>query len=165
MDTRQITSILNSCNTTKKIFRGVYPLDHINECHGSGVYICNTDPSDMPGQHWIAIALSEDGEGEYFDSFGLPPLKQEFSTFLNKEARQWTYNSECLQHPLSTVCGQYCVLYVFNYAKGRNLNYFLSKFDKNLLENDYFVHDYVNSAFGLDIPLLDVDMIVNQFGY
>ena len=57
-------------------------MDRINQCHGSGVYICNTDPSDIPGQHWIAIALSKAGVGEYFDSVGLPPLKQEFSTFL-----------------------------------------------------------------------------------
>ena len=95
MDTKQIVSILNSCTTTKRVFRGVYPLDHIKQGHGPGVYICNTDPSDMPGEHWIVIALSEDGTGEYFDSFGLPPLKPEFLKFLNKESHQWTYNSEC----------------------------------------------------------------------
>jgi len=41
----------------------------------------------------------------------------------------------------------------------------LSKFDKNFLENDYVIHGYVNSAFGVNAPLLDVDKIVNQFGY
>ena len=165
MDTRQIASILLSHNQTQRVFRGVYSLDHINQCHGQGVYVCNTDPSDMPGQHWITVAIREDGSGEYFDSFGLPPQKEEFAKFLNKETRQWTYNAECLQHPLSTVCGHYCVLYVLNYAKGRNLDHLLSKFDKNYLENDYVVHEYVSSAFGVNVPLLDVDMIVNQFGY
>ena len=132
MDTGQIASILVSDSRTRRVFRGVYPLDRINQCHGQGVYVCNTDPSDMPGQHWITIAVREDGSGEYFDSFGLPPQKQEFAKFLNKETRQWTYNAECLQHPLSTVCGHYCVLYVLNYAKGRNLDHLLSKFDKSL---------------------------------
>ncbi len=159
MDTRQIASILYSRSATQSIFRGVYPLDRINQCQGQGVYVCNTDPSDKPGQHWVTIAISEDGSGEYFDSFGLPPQQEEFSQFLNKNTSTWTYNSGCLQHPLSTVCGHYCVLYVLNYAKGRSLDHLLAKFDKNLLENDYVVHEYVNSAFGVNV------LIVNQFGY
>jgi len=32
--------------------------------------VCNTDPSDKPGQHWVCIYVDDDGRGEFFDSFG-----------------------------------------------------------------------------------------------
>jgi len=33
--------------------------------------VCNTDPSYMPGEHWIAIYVDDHGRyGEYFDSLG-----------------------------------------------------------------------------------------------
>ena len=43
--------------------------------HGSIVYrlfVCDTDPRDKPGEHWIAMCI--DGEqGEYFDLIGRAP--------------------------------------------------------------------------------------------
>ncbi len=171
MDTRQIASILHSCPTTNSIFRGVFPLDKIKSEHGSsGIYVCNTHPSNKPGEHWIVIVISPNGGGgEYFDSFGLPPQHQEFSDFLNKNTSSsstWLYNHERVQHPLSTVCGHYCVLYALNFARNRNMEQFIALFDKkNCFENDIIVHEYVNSAFGVNVPLIDVNMIVNQLGY
>ena len=33
--------------------------------------VCNTDPSDESGEHWIAIYVDDDGHyAEYFDSLG-----------------------------------------------------------------------------------------------
>ena len=36
--------------------------------------ICNTDLAHEPGTHWIAIYCDEQGIGDYFDPYGLPPL-------------------------------------------------------------------------------------------
>jgi hypothetical protein len=36
-------------------------------------YILNTDPSDKPGSHWVAMYLTEDGEREFWDSYGQAP--------------------------------------------------------------------------------------------
>lgn len=170
MDTRQIASILHSCPTMSRVFRGVFPLDKIkSERGGSGIYVCNTHPSNKPGEHWIVIAISpETCGGEYFDSFGVPPQQQEFSDFLNKNttSSSWMYNRERVQHPLSTVCGHYCVLYALNFARNRSMEHFLALFDsKNCFENDIIVHEYVKSAFGVNVPLIDVNMIANQIGY
>ena len=44
--------------------------------------VCNTDPSDKPGQHWVCIHV-EDGHGEYFDSFGRRPTTL-FERYLNR---------------------------------------------------------------------------------
>ena len=56
-----------------------YPLDGLAEicaewqCVIEGhLLVCNTDPSNRPGSHWIAIYV-EDGRGEFFDSFGRRP--------------------------------------------------------------------------------------------
>ena len=165
MDTRQISSILSFCPLTKQNFRGVFPVDLINQNNEPGLYVCNTDPSHMPGQHWIVISISKNYIGEYFDSFGFPPQKIEFLNFLNRNTQRWTYNKKVLQHPFSTVCGHYCVLYALNYSKGLSLEYFSTLFNKNLYENDIVVHEYVKSKFGVDVPLIDVDIIVNQLGY
>ena len=164
MDSRQISNILHLCPVTKNDFRGVFPLDYITQSHGPGLYVCNTDPSNLPGQHWIVISVSNDREGEYFDSFGLAPQKEEFLHFLNKNTDRWNYNKKPLQHPFSTVCGHYCILYALNFSKGMSMNNFLALFNKNLYENDIVVHDYVKTTFGIDVPLVDLDIIVNQIG-
>ena len=31
------------------------------------LYIVNTDPSYIPGEHWVVIYIGEDGSVEYFD--------------------------------------------------------------------------------------------------
>ena len=37
--------------------------------------VCNTDPSDESGEHWIAIYVDDGGHyGEYFDSLDVHPL-------------------------------------------------------------------------------------------
>ena len=91
MDTSQIASILLSHPATSQVFRGVFPVDRLQSSRcgaAAGLYVCNTDPSDRPGQHWIVIAIAENARGfrhgEYFDSFGLPPLQPEFVKFLDK---------------------------------------------------------------------------------
>lgn len=165
MDSKQISSILQSCPTTSKDFRGVFPLDYLNKYQGPGVYVCNTDPSHLPGQHWVVIAVSPYQKGEYFDSFGLQPQKAEFLHFLKKNTDLWTYNRKTIQHPFSTVCGHYCVLYALNFSKGLSMNHLLSHFNENLYENDSIVHDYVKSTFGIDVPLVDLDIVANQIGY
>ena len=164
MDTRQITAILKGCKVTSSVFKGVYALDFVKHCHGPGVYVCNTQPSSMPGEHWIVLCVTNDNKAEYFDSFGFPPMKREFKQFLAKTS-DWSYNEDAIQHPLSTVCGHYCVLYAINFAKNRSIDEFMSMFGGDVLENDKLVHDYVSSTFNIDVPLIDVNMITNQLGY
>lgn len=164
MNTIQITNILQRCKPTAKVFKGVFPLDLLNTAQGPGVYVCNTHPSSMPGEHWVVICITKENIGHYFDSFGLPPMKKEFRDFLAR-TRQWTFNKKPIQHPLSTVCGHYCVLYCINFAKNRTLDDFLLMFGRNPFENDRYVHEYVSSTFNVHTRLIDVNIITNQFGY
>ena len=74
MDSRQLKKKLRNI----KSFIGVYPRDALPNVGKRPVaLIANTDSRYEPGEHWIAIILLKDGVGEYFDSYGLPPLHGE----------------------------------------------------------------------------------------
>jgi len=48
-------------------FDGAFSVDNLpDDLH---LLVCNPDPSEEPGRHWIAIYI-EDGRGEFFDPFG-----------------------------------------------------------------------------------------------
>ena len=68
--------------------------------------VVNTHPSDKPGEHWVAIYLKTNDKGEYFDSYGLPPLEPRIESFMNESCMNgWKYNAVALQDANSTTCG------------------------------------------------------------
>jgi hypothetical protein len=139
MDTVLIRKLLKSF----KCFKGVYPLDLIPTIKKKPIaIIVNTHPSDKPGEHWVTIIISRNGIGEYFDSFGLPPLHAEFVKYLDKNCEKgWRFNPIPLQNQNSTTCGHYCVLYVIFRCLGYSYDDFIGKFTKNTIENDSKVID------------------------
>ena len=75
--------------------------------------IINTDQSNKPGDHWIAIVLTEK-HAYYFDSFGLGIVDQQIRQFLLPRYSSIIFNSLCIQHILSDKCGYYCIYFVQN---------------------------------------------------
>ena len=74
MDTLMIKKLLK----TFPCFKGVFPCDQLPYDANLPInIIANTDPANLPGEHWICISIKKNGRGQYFDSFGLPPLKEE----------------------------------------------------------------------------------------
>ena len=108
--------------------------------------IANTDPLGMPGKHWVAIYIDEDGFGEYFDSFGFPPLYREFEDFLLKFCPNgFVHNRNILQCLTCITCGQYSTAYLiarFNYI---NYSEYLTKFTNNSHFNDVLINYYFNN--------------------
>ena len=92
-------------------------------------------------------------------------MKEEFLDFLDKNTDDWTYNKRCIQHPLSTVCGHYCLMYGLLFARGKPMTELLAIFNENLFNNDIVVHDVVCTVYDVNAPLIDINMIVNQIGY
>jgi hypothetical protein len=142
MDTTTINSLLKNIDG----FVGTYPRDMIplNIKHRPSTMIVNTHTSDKPGEHWVSIVLNKDGSGEYFDSYGLPPLHDNLHRYLNKMCPLgWGYNPITLQCLSCITCGHYCVLYV----KLRTFQYsycdFISLFSKNLSKNEEIIRKYV----------------------
>ena len=134
MDTVLIKKLLK----TFKCFKGVYSSDNIPQFTNFPIHIIvNTDPSYKKGEHWVAISINENGFGEYFDSFGLPPLKKDLFNFMTKNCKNsWIYNKLCLQNVTSTTCGHYCVLYTMFRCSGKSTRDFLMRFSTNQLKND-----------------------------
>lgn len=99
--------------------------------------ILNTDRCHEPGEHWVAIWLSQDETGEYFDSFGFPPLLPEISTFLdNICANGWIYNCVQIQSYSASTCGLYSISYLQNKCNGKSLNEFISVYSQSPEDND-----------------------------
>src|SRR6218665_635945 len=94
MNGARIESILRKDAKCRRVFLGVFPSDRLpNRFDSPALMVCNTDPHDKPGEHWIVIYVEDGSYGEYFDSFGLPP-NAIFRTFLNRHCGNWLFNEK-----------------------------------------------------------------------
>ncbi|KAK3751007.1 hypothetical protein QZH41_020165 [Actinostola sp. cb2023] len=102
-------------------FQGVFPADRLPTTHRSGTgLIVNTDPSDRPGMHWVAMYWDNEGRAEFFDSYGQTPQSYHpsWGDYLGRGCR---YSTRSLQSPRTTVCGHYCLYYLTHRVRGRTL--------------------------------------------
>jgi hypothetical protein len=140
MNTRDIERALKRCGPK---FRGVFSCDRLPA--GRGLMVCNTDPHDKPGKHWIAINIDADGRhGEYFDSLGQPPSTT-FERFLNERCEEWIFNERQLQSVISRFCGHYCVYYCMLRSRGIDMRRVVNQFTDDTGFNDVLVHGFVCS--------------------
>ena len=113
MTNDEITFIVNSNISCKKMFIGVFAADTLpTNLSYPCTLIVNTDDSNLPGQHWVAIHIDKKRIGYFFDSYGMTPYVTNFINFLNKFCDSWKFNSKPLQSINTIVCGQYCCLFV-----------------------------------------------------
>lgn len=130
-------------------FLGVYAIDQLPKLKTNGAccFIINTDPSYLPGKHWLAVFV-KNREGECFDSYGrLPPRPLQF--WLNKNCNRWCYNKRWLQGPLSTLCGAYCIFYLAKRClSNKTMSAILSEdFSESFVRNDALMRKFMYSAF------------------
>jgi hypothetical protein len=122
MNGGSIDSILISalCGTQTR-YLGVYALDQIpvTLTRYPCAYVANTDPISRPGQHWTAFYHVSPTQLEFFDSYGSPPHDYEFP--IPPDLTSLRYNSYPLQTLTSSVCGQYCIFYLYQRAHGVSL--------------------------------------------
>jgi hypothetical protein len=169
MNTAEIYACLKSNPQTKSCIEDVVPVDYLPEKSGIkyneagvGYLVVNLDPSYMSGSHWIAICLKT-GPGsinEYFDSYGLEPpqkIKQYLGANYIRQTRQ-------LQGFHSTICGQWCIFYIWRKCQGYSLSEITNKFHgKTKKENDKLVNLIVNEEFaGKNHQLLDKKFWISQ---
>ena len=73
----------------------------------------------------------------YFDSYGLPPLKDHDLPLIQNSSLGWIENTQMLQDVTSEVCGLYCIYVLYELNQGSSLQNILSNFSKdNLIKND-----------------------------
>ena len=148
MNTDEIASILSNDAYVGPVFGGCVSSDMLCEMVPARypcAYVCNYDPSDRPGTHWVAVYLTEDRRGEFFDSYGMVPMLPVFVDFLRRNTTSWTVNSRQLQGLTSTVCGQYCVFYLLHRCRGWKMDVIVNLFEKDTRENDEAVFEFVQN--------------------
>ena len=81
--------------------------------------VVNTDPSNRPGAHWLAFYASADLSSpplEMFDSYGFSPSMHSLAYL----ATRIHSSSVSYQSIDSSICGHYCLFFLFNRAHGRS---------------------------------------------
>lgn len=128
------TSQINNLFPSNSGFSGAFAADRMPSPKAfPWVMIVNTDPHDEPGEHWVTIVLKDNHKAVYFDSFGFPPLVPQIQRYLELNAFNGIkFNCSTLQHPNTTSCGYWCVLFVHHYLKGWSLKKFISFFSGRL---------------------------------
>ena len=165
MDSLDIAQILKTDRYTKHYFRGVFPSDRLPRQYlpRPSALVVNTDPSTKPGQHWIAIYVTRNGVGEYFDSYGLPPVLPALSGFLTRNASAVHYNPYRLQGPLTAVCGQYCLFFLLHRCRDISMNKILHFFTEDTSDNDFLVNDFVSGHFpNSNTRVYDIPFVTRQ---
>ena len=122
-------------------FRGVFARDQIPQ-EGATVphsMVMNYDAHGQQGSHWVCIYVDENGFGNYFDSYGLPPLAREFLDYLNTKTTKWTWNKNTLQCQDCVTCGEYCCAYLISRYSGFSNQDFTNLFTNNGYSNDHII--------------------------
>ena len=90
----------------------VYSIDHLPEGRKANLmFIFNTDSSNLPGTHWIAVMVRK-GVGFVFDPFGhAPPAR--LTHWMNTRNYRWTSNLRQIQTETTTLCGAYCLYFLW----------------------------------------------------
>jgi hypothetical protein len=163
MNTRQISSLLQSNPITRQSFVGVFPSDllpktprKVKPCS----YIANTQKHNQSGEHWVCFHFPQEGPAEFFDSYGFPP-QQDFLKILGNLYR---FSSSFFQFPISSACGQYCIFFILQRCSGKSMTEILNMFSTtDLLENDILVNSTVEEKFTVDLDIFDCNYIRSQF--
>ena len=147
MNTDQLLRLLHEDAFTGKIVHSVMAK---NECWdiyevlrktgNTAAIIVNTDPSDMPGLHWVAYYM-KDRNCEFFDSYGCSP-----QTYNLPKANQ--HNTVSIQSIASMHCGVFVTYYLLCRCRNISLSHILSKFYHDpykLSYNDDLVVNYLNN--------------------
>ena len=125
-----------------KLFDDVYSVDTL-PTRPHGLLVCNLDPSDRPGSHWVAIYVDSYGSrAEYFDSFGKEP-NNTIKSYLDRWSKHWTYNCRQLQSVVSLLCGHYCIYFCMLRNSGLTMCEIVSTFSTDTAFNDIHVHAFV----------------------
>ena len=116
---------------------------------------------EVPGTHWIAIYFNEQTKGEFFDSSGKHPIyyNKYFLDFMNRTAVEWEHNKIQLQSAFSTVCGQYCIYFLYHRCRKGLMSSIVNSFVNDKFHNDQLVYDFVRQKYRQIHPSLKQDIV------
>lgn len=159
MDTIQINhALMSRRDIPMDIFKGTFALNqipYVYQLNTPFAFIFNNDPWPGKGNHWIAVY--HDGKVcDYFDSLGQTPIPGPIAY-----SNTVCYNDKRIQSDCSSVCGEYCIAFLYYRLKGIPMSEFVSNFTPNLVENDFRIYKSVHKHFDIlphkrSFPVMDL---------
>lgn len=154
MNTYQLEAVMIEDRFSRHKFIGVFPVDLLPKDkieHSARPFclIVNSAPSSSVGEHWLAVFVDKDGDGELFDSYGHRAdfYDERLETFLKKNCIHHSFNTKELQTLWSDVCGQYCLYFLLHRCRNIPANSIIQLFTKNKLLNDNMVESFLYKHF------------------
>ena len=147
-DTWTLRNICQQDAYIRRYFLDVYGADQV-PCQAPypRCAIANTDPIDLPGQHWVGLFWTGPQQGEFFDSYAMTPVTYYpqwhcFDTFQQ--------NPQVLQQWSTDVCGDYVLYYLYHRCRGTPLQKIVHYFSPtDGLYNDTAVVQRMHELFDL----------------
>lgn len=136
----------NADTETRHAFHGVFSIDNLPEFIPSRPFliIINTQTHNLPGEHWKAILIDADKNGELFDSLALP-ASNILIQWLNRFTVKWKTNNRSFQNPLSATCGAFVLYFVLNRLHMKNFDSITAAFTLYPHTNERFVKHFYRS--------------------
>ena len=130
------------------VFLGVFASSELPESvpRPAGL-IANLDPKTKPGSHWVAFWFDDEGQGEYFCSYGKSPKGVMYDFLVKNSPISACWSSLRLQGPASATCGQYCAYYLCMKNQGVSTMDILNSFTKDGVKNDCLIADWMDERF------------------
>lgn len=142
MESSEFVTYFEKVPFLMKHFLGVFPIDQLpKRLKKKTFFVCNLDPSTMPGSHWICFIKLVSTECEIFDSFGvnmtyiLPFIKFNQKT-------HFVYNTNSVQDKTSLLCGKFVVMFIIERFLNQTMEFcdlIDEIFTENKIQNDDIV--------------------------
>ena len=131
---------------TEAAFLGIFALDTLPKSIQQlpVLLVVNTQTSNLPGQHWVAVYISSEKRGEVFDSLATP-VSIKLMQWMNIFTLKWKQSKRLIQSPLSAYCGAFVAYFVLTRLKAKSMESCLLIFTKDLQFNDKLIHNFVKT--------------------
>lgn len=136
----------NADKETLIAFYGVCAIDNLPDYIHTRPFlmIINTHTHNLPGEHWLAILIDADRNGELFDSLSLP-VSNVLIQWLNRFTIRWKKNERAIQHVLSSSCGAFVLYFILNRLHVKNFETLMDSFSTTMYDNEIFVKKFYRS--------------------
>ena len=161
MNNIQLHNLLSRHPETRDHFVGVFSINTLPRYSKTGCYVINLEPNYKSGSHWVAIKISKSKHMNlYFDSYSIAPTYIGIVKFLKNS---YVYNSKQVQHPLSMMCGQWCLYFILRACQGWDMRKMLKPFYSNKpLINDHILNIVVKKHFIINEKVIDRKFVKAQ---
>lgn len=144
MNTKQLWNALTRNPETNFYFDGIFSADTLNSItEKPELIICNTDPSNKPGEHWV-LFFFKGKSVDFYDSLGRD-IKYYGSLFINFIKDFANDYKQCIRRtqPIdSDLCGHYCLYYALAKCNGDSMETIIDR----MVSSDHVI-DVVNKNF------------------